>query len=148
MTYKEIGKILRQKRLEAGMTQKALAQLFEISQNAIFSYEKALTRIPIEFLQDFEALFSIPAGELSEHSDYHQKKKTEKREPQNNNEIAQLRVKCRLTQKEVAKIFHISRTGVQFIEQEKQYGAKLKQLVPQIKKYLRNLALVKERKVK
>ena len=141
MTYKEIGKILRQKRIEAGLKQRELAQLLGVSQTTIGEYELAKSSIPVEFLQDFEALFSIPAGELSKHSNYY------KRTPKNSNKLAQLRVKCGLTQIEVAKKFHISTTTLQYIEQEKYYllGAQIKQLAPQIKKYLRNLALVKRK---
>ena len=143
MTYKEIGKILRQKRLEAGITQKTLAQLLEVDQERISAYELAKTRISIEFLQAFEALFSIPAGELSKHSNYIRKA------PENNNELAQLRVKCGLTQKEVAAIFHISSTTFGAIEREEYniLSNEMKQIIPQIQKYLRNLALVKGKKV-
>ena len=73
---------------------------------------------------------------------------TSKRVPKNN-DIAQLRVKCGLTQKEVAAVFYISSTTFGAIER-KEYNIlsnEMIQIIPQIQKYLRNLALVKGKKV-
>ena len=144
MTPQELGQILRAKRKEARLSSVQLGELLGCSHATVTQYERGERWPSIEFLRDFESAFSLTEGELSQYSNY------PKRAQKNDNVLAQLRVKCGLTQKEVAKIFHISRTGVQFIEQEKYYvlSNEKKQLIPQIQKYLRNLALVKGKKVK
>ena len=151
MTQKELGEILRAKRKEAKLSAVQLGELLGCSHVTVIQNERGERWPSIEFLRDFETVFSLTEGELSQYSNRHKKFFVlHKRALRNDNTLAQLRVKCGLTQKEVAKIFHISSTTLCAIEQERYYvlSNEIKQLIPQIKKYLRNLALVKGKKVK
>ena len=146
MTPKELGQILRAKRKEARLSSVQLGELLGCSHANITQYERGKRWPSIEFLRDFESAFSLSEGELSQYSNRHKIYVPPNRARKNNNALAQLRVKCGLTQKEVADIFLISRGTLSAIEQERYYilSNEIKQLIPQIKKYLRNLALVKK----
>ena len=150
MTQKELGEILRAKRKEAKLSAVQLGALLGYSHVTVTQYERGKRWPSIEFLRDCEIVFSLSEGELSQYSNRHKIYVPPKRARKNDNALAQLRVKCGLTQKEVADIFLISPTTLCAIEQERYYvlSNEIKQLIPQIKKYLRNLALVKGKKVK
>ena len=151
MTPKELGQILRAKRKEARLSAVQLGALLGCSDLVVKKNEYGERWPSIEFLRDFEILFSLTEGELSKYSNRHRiyRVSTSKKIPENNdNDLAQLRVKCGLTQKEVAIVFHISSTTFGAIEREEYniLSNKMIQIIPRIRKYLRNLALVKGKK--
>lgn len=64
--YKRFGERLKELRKERDLTQTQLAEAVQLSQSAIYHYEKGNRRIPMSVLEKFATFFEIGISELIE----------------------------------------------------------------------------------